>query len=202
MVSVDKSIFEKHYKSQKEVKFCLGSCAETIIGYEGVQLDTGVNMNKVKNAHIDNPGNAHDMLEAINFMGKDVNGQTVVVSGMYVPRSPNPCVMFNELKRNEPLILTYNVDGQWDGSAVILTGLDYILDANGKMVITKVYVFDPSIYTVHVDDSGKRTLAEDMTLRYKVYEVNTTSWGTLQLKLRNGKIGDITAMVFVDVAKP
>jgi hypothetical protein len=224
-VGIPNDEFESHYRAQKEPMWCWASSAEMVLSYEGVELEQEAIVTKVKGVPINQGGNPQEIDRAVNGVFRDTNDDQVVVSGQFVTGAPSTTVVYNQLKRKHPIILTYQPNA-YSGHAVVLTGIDAEVTDTG-VTIQHIYIFDPFSYhqvTQPVQVMGQfgptvidqpvfttmivpgpfgpmpvqqPVLESDPTLIHKQYSIASTYWNQVVLP----GVGTITGMVLVDGTK-
>jgi hypothetical protein len=198
-IGIKKDEFISHYRVQKTMMWCWASCAEMVLSYEGINLSQEAIVTRVKGAPIPTGGNPYEMIKSTNFIVNDNDNNAVVISGQFVNGAPYNTVLYNQLKHKKPVILTYST-GVWSGHAIVLTGIDYILNPDLTFTINRFYVFDPFSYSIATDIMGNQYLKEDSTLSYKIYDLQLFPDG-LHLISGMKNIGLVTGMIFIDASK-
>ena len=188
-IGIGKKEFEQHYKSQRAQNWCWASSAEMVLSYQGINLPQETIVERIKGFRVDATGNPMEMIKSVNTVLRDEQNRRVVVSGQYVTGAPLTTVLYNHLKQKKPVILTYQ-SGPWFGHAVVLTGMDAIVN-NNNIDITKLYIFDPFSYRQVTDWRGYR-LEHDSNLIYREYRPRETPLG-IEIEA-----GLITGVIFVD----
>lgn len=201
-VGISDASFKPHYRAQKEPMWCWASSAEMVLSYQGIRLPQEAIVTRIKGAPINQGGNVIEMIQSVNGVFADQAGKRVVVSGQYVQGAPLPTVLYNQLKKKRPVVLTYQ-GGPASGHAVVVTGIDAIV-SNGGVNISKLYVFDPFSYRQtppqpirapngFIMGYTQPGFQKDPSLIYKVCPI--TSWYN-QVILPG--LGTVTGMILID----
>jgi hypothetical protein len=196
-VGISHTSFSPHYRVQKTLTWCWASSAEMVLSYEGVKIPQDAIVTKVKGAPIPGTGNPYEMIGATNGVFKDATGASVVVSGQFVIGPPPPTVLYNQLKHNRPVVLTYQ-NGPWSGHAVVLTGVDATVNSSGVQ-ISRFYIFDPFPFVQQHTPWGPK-LVHVPALEYQQLDLIQTPMG-VQLTRQGMPIGILSGMILMDASK-
>ena len=196
-VGISKSSFYPHYRIQQTLTWCWASSAEMVLSYEGVNIPQNAIVTKVKGAPIPGTGNPYEMIGATNGVFKDPTNNSIVVSGQFVQGPPPSTVLYNQLKHNRPVVLTYQ-NGPWSGHAVVLTGADATINSTGVQ-ITKFYVFDPFPFVQPPTPWGPQ-FTHIPALEYQEIDIVSTPMG-VQLTRQGMPIGILSGMILMDASK-
>ncbi|MDD2685767.1 MAG: C39 family peptidase [Gallionella sp.] len=193
-IGISKSSFEPHYRIQQTITWCWASSAEMVLSYSGIKLPQDAIVSRVRGAPFPGGGNPYEMINSTNGVFPDNDKKQVVVSGQMVMGAPTTAVLYNQLKHNRPVVLTYQT-GPWSGHAVVLVAIDADVDAHG-VNISRFYVFDPFPYRQQWTAYGPQ-FVEVPELRYQQLEVTATPMG-LQLTRGGTIIGTLSGMILID----
>jgi hypothetical protein len=196
MVGITRNDFLKHYRAQKESMWCWASSAEMVLSYEGILLPQEAIVRYLKGYIVNNPGSQIDMIKSTNCIVNDSLGNAIVISGQYVSGAPYPNVLFNQLKSKRPVILTFNAN-PFVGHAIVLTGIDYVVNPDNTLSVTKCYIFDPFSYIQSLDIVGRPYFKEDVSLRYKEYNMQMNQWDGVMLLSGNNVVGTVTGVILI-----
>ena len=196
-IGISRASFESHYRIQKTINWCWASSAEMVLAYSGVKLEQDAIVARVRGLPLFGSANPLEMIQSTNGVFPDAGGKkSIVVSGQMVAGAPTTAVLYNQLKNNRPVVLTYQ-NGPWSGHAVVLVAIDADVQANGVNV-SRFYVFDPFPFQQQMTPFGAQ-LVENPDLRYQQLDVIASSVG-YQL-VRNGiNIGTLSGMILVDAS--
>jgi len=198
MTGISQKDFINHYRYQKESMWCWASSAEMVLSFEGIILPQEAIVNQVKGYIANNPGLPIDIIKSTNCIIKDTLNNLTVISGQYIIGAPLPNVLFNQLKNKRPVILTYS-SGPSIGHAIVLTGIDYAVNPDNSIIITKGYFFDPFAYRQIYDPMNGWIFQKDPTLRYKTYDFQNSVWG-IQISVGTNVIGLITGVILIEAS--
>lgn len=196
-VGITRASFEPHYRVQKTINWCWASSAEMVLAYSGVKLEQDAIVARVRGIPLLGSANPMEMIQSTNGVFPDAGRKkSIVVSGQMVAGAPTTAVLYNQLKNNRPVVLTYQ-NGPWSGHAVVLTAIDAEVQASG-VTVSRFYVFDPFPFQQQLTQWGPQ-LVENPDLRYQQLDVIASPVG-LQL-VRNGiAIGALSGMILVDAS--
>ena len=135
-----------------------------VLSYSGIRLPQEA---IVRGAPILGAGNAYEMINSTNGVFVDENKAKVIVSGQMVMGVPTTAVLYNQLKNNRPVVLTYQ-NGPWSGHAVVLVAIDADVIDN-DVNISQFYVFDPFPFRQQWTQFGPQFV--------EVPALFATSWG-------------------------
>ncbi|MFZ4876348.1 C39 family peptidase [Janthinobacterium sp. Mn2066] len=183
-----------HYREQGTTTWCWASSAEMVLSFQGVKIPQDAIVTRVKGAPIQGTADPVAMVAATNGVFDDESRKKIIISGQYVTGSPAPTVLYNQLKHNRPVVLTYQ-NGPWTGHAVVLTGMDAKATQDGVW-INRFYVFDPFPYVQVMTPFGVR-LVKDASLIYQQLDLIATPIG-LQLSRAGMPIGVLSGMILMD----
>ncbi|WP_422727290.1 C39 family peptidase [Janthinobacterium sp. Mn2066] len=193
-VGISKTAFMDHYREQGTTTWCWASSAEMVLSFQGVKIPQDAIVTRVKGAPIQGTADPVAMVAATNGVFDDESRKKIIISGQYVTGSPAPTVLYNQLKHNRPVVLTYQ-NGPWTGHAVVLTGMDAKATQDGVW-INRFYVFDPFPYVQVMTPFGVR-LVKDASLIYQQLDLIATPIG-LQLSRAGMPIGVLSGMILMD----
>lgn len=193
-IGINKEEFKPHYRPQMDPLWCWAASAEMVLSHQGVKIPQALIVQRVKGASVSTTGNFNDMVNSINGVFNSSDGKEAVVSGQFVMSSPLPTVLYNQLRQNNPVILTYQA-GPYIGHAVVITGIEATVDSRSGVQITKIYVFDPFAYDTVNRPWGGFDYVYNESLQYKEYALQMTQHG---LRIPPGII---TGVILVDGTK-
>jgi hypothetical protein len=165
-IGIRRADFQQHHRDQKGLMTCWASCAEMILSYEGINLPEESIVRRVRGIQVDGAGNLTEMVRSTNGIFTDTHGRTAVVSGQFILGEPLKTVLYNHLKRNKPVILTYQ-SGPWAGHAVVLVGIDATITPQ-DVFISEFHIFDPFCFQQTMGPYGP-ILVRNPDLAYRVY---------------------------------
>ncbi len=189
-IGITQDEFKPHYRRQAQTMWCWASSAEMVLSFQGVELQQDKIVQLVTGGTYNAPGSLPQMVSSTNGVIKDIHGKSTVVSGQFVLGWPLPTVLFNQLKQKKPVILTFQ-NGPGIGHAVVLTGVDASVGANG-VTISKYHFFDPFSYSAVPTPFGMNFLTND-ALIYQSADLMMTPGGLIML----GK-GVVTGAIFMN----
>jgi hypothetical protein len=197
-VGIPKEKFAPHYRAQRTMTWCWASSAEMALSYQGIRVPQEAIVTRIKGIPIPVKGSAYDIIKATNAVLLDENRRAIVVSGQFVTGAPLSTVLYNHLRRQRPVILTYVIPsiGQWSGHAVVLIGADYTWSRD-TVVFTRVHVADPLPYTQTTDADGKSVVREDPAARFRKYDLVVGTSG-LEMRSEGKLVGIISGALFMD----
>jgi hypothetical protein len=191
-IGIPQDEFQPHYTPQLESNWCWASSAAMVMSYQGVNIPQNEIVSFIKSANVNQTAQPNEIIRAVNAVfSKDIDGipSRIVMSGQYVAGAPLPVILYNQLKENKPVIMTYI--GAGFGHAVVVTGIDATFGANNLLSVNKVYVFDPYAYKQTIYG-----LVYDKSRIYHQYNLTTflDSFGYSHITIPPGEISGMILM--------
>lgn len=193
-IGISKADFEKHYRIQQTITWCWASSAEMVLSYSGIKIPQDAIVTRVRGAPFPGAGNSYEMINSTNGVFLDQDNKQIIVSGQMIMGAPTTAVLYNQLKHNRPVVLTYQT-GPWSGHAVVLTAIDATVGQYG-VEISRFYIFDPFPFEQKWSQYGPQ-FVEVPELRYQKINVIATPMG-LQLSRGGIIIGMLSGMILID----
>lgn len=193
-VGIQRADFQPHHRDQRGLMTCWASCVEMILSYEGIRLPEEAVVARVRGIPIDGAGNLTEMVKSTNGIFLDTQGRTAVVSGQFCYGEPIKTVLYNHLRRNKPIILTYQ-NGPWAGHAVVLVGIEATVSPQ-DVIISEFHIFDPFCFQQVMGPNGPM-LMRNPELAYRVYHPRRIN--PMQVAIEPGVV---TGIILVEGSSP
>lgn len=156
----------EEYEFQKTPVWCWAAAIQMALNYQGLDVSQEDIVVRTFGLLIPTAGNSYQISNNLNTVFIKDNRRFLVSSVMLpiqgsqiAPPSPLNATMeslVSHLERDRPIIMSYHVPGWGIGHAVLLSGLDYSVMPNGKLVINGLTVRDPYPYNPqHVQNGGR-----------------------------------------------
>jgi Papain-like cysteine protease AvrRpt2 len=196
-VGIKREDFRSSYRAQRDPMWCWAAATEMVLDYKGMKYPHNEIVAKIKGAVVSAPGTYLEMIQATNLLMKK-DGVTNIISGQMVMGAPTSFVVYNHLKRKNPIILTYKSGGSI-GHAVVITGA-VVTFSDSMVTIQKLEVFDPFSYSViNTSFEGPKWIV-DTNKAEKTYRLWDVGGGNITLNA-TGESYLITGMILIDYSE-
>ncbi|MFO7655211.1 MAG: papain-like cysteine protease family protein [Candidatus Krumholzibacteriia bacterium] len=176
-VGIPDEEFAAHYRPQHHTNWCWASCIEMVLSYEGIELPQASIVARTMGGDVNLGGLPDDLLHSTNGLFEAMSGESVLVSGQFVPGAPATTVLYNHLQRRKPVILLYN-SGDDSGHAVVLTGIETEIDPERGVRVKRLHVFDPALGSAGAE-GGRMATTGDPTEISRLYRPRQTEDGVI-----------------------
>jgi len=132
------------WTEQERPTWCWAACIKMILGYHGIPIDqerlvramTGID----PYVRLDLGADEQTITRALNA-NLEHNGKKFSITANYIPGTPAPVTLINELVKGCPIVVAYQATPQ-SRHTVLVTWVEYVM-RNGTPGVYQIRVLDP-----------------------------------------------------------
>jgi hypothetical protein len=153
-------VFDFIAASQEQEMWCWAASIQMLLNFYHVPVTQERIVSRVYGIPLNQPGTDHAISTSLHGWGINANGKRFTVQSRVAAGPPSPQVLFRELSRGRPILLTFN-PGFPIGHAVVVTAASSI----GTVVTSLVYR-DPSQTPTNIENKGRVELITEQLAQF------------------------------------
>jgi hypothetical protein len=153
-------VFDFIAASQEQEMWCWAASIQMLLNFYRVPVTQEQIVSRVYGIPLNQPGTDNAISASLHGWGINANGKHFTVQSCVAPGPPSPQVLFRELSRGHPILLTFN-PGFPLGHAVVVTAASSI----GTIVTSLVYR-DPSQTPTNIENKGRVELFTEQLAQF------------------------------------
>jgi hypothetical protein len=148
-IGISTEIFDFVAASQERDMWCWAASIQMILNFYGVPVNQEQIVSRTCGLPLNEPGTDHAISASLNGWGINANGRRFTVQSCVAAGPPSPAILFRELSRGRPILLTFN-PGAAVGHAVVITGA-----SSTRAVVTSLVYRDPAPTLENLANKGR-----------------------------------------------